>query len=121
MGKRARTSLDTAVVDVWKREVGELSTRNFAHRLGASEDLVLRLDLFRKLENHRGCVNTVSFNADGDILVSGSDVRRVLFWDWEAGQVKLSFHSGHNHNVLHAKIMPYTEDRSIVTCAADGR
>ncbi|CAK9153937.1 unnamed protein product [Ilex paraguariensis] len=121
MGKRARTSIDTAIVDVWKREVGGLSTRNFAQRRGASEDLVLRLDLFRKLEKHRGCVNTVSFNADGDILVSGSDDRRVILWDWESGHIKLSFHSGHNNNVFQAKMMPYSEDRSIVTCAADGQ
>lgn len=37
MRKRARATLDTAAVDVWKREIGELSTGNFAHRLGASE------------------------------------------------------------------------------------
>ncbi|PSS12128.1 DDB1- and CUL4-associated factor like [Actinidia chinensis var. chinensis] len=121
MRKRRRNSLDMAIVDVWQREVGQLSTRNFAHRLAASEDLVLRLDIFRKLEKHRGCVNTVSFNADGDIVVSGSDDRRIIFWDWETGSVELSFHSGHNNNVFQAKIMPYTDDRSIVTCAADGQ
>ncbi|KAF5449031.1 hypothetical protein F2P56_029521 [Juglans regia] len=121
MNKRTRTSVDKAVVNVWKREVGQLSTRNFAHRLGASEDLVWRFDIYRKLEKHRGCVNTVSFNADGDVLVSGSDDRRVILWDWETGRVKLSFHSGHNNNVFQAKIMPYTDDRSIVTCAADGQ
>lgn len=121
MRKTTRSSIDCAVVDVWKRAVGELSTRNFAHRLGASEDLVLRLDVFRKLEKHRGCVNTVSFNADGDIVISGSDDRRIILWDWETGKIALSFHSGHHNNVFQAKIMPYTDDRSIVTCAADGQ
>ncbi|XP_055815493.1 uncharacterized protein LOC129885290 isoform X2 [Solanum dulcamara] len=121
MRKMTRSSIDCAVVDVWKRAVGELSTRNFAHRLGASEDLVLRLDVFRKLEKHRGCVNTVSFNADGDIVISGSDDRRIILWDWETGKIVLSFHSGHHNNVFQAKIMPYTDDRSIVTCAADGQ
>ncbi|EEF41096.1 DDB1- and CUL4-associated factor 8 isoform X2 [Ricinus communis] len=121
MKKRARTNPDKAVLNVWQREVGELSTRNFAHRLAASEDLVLRLDLYKKLDKHRGCVNTVSFNANGDILVSGSDDRRVILWDWESGRIKLSFHSGHTKNVFQAKIMPYTDDRSIVTCAADGQ
>ncbi|XVE93914.1 hypothetical protein REPUB_Repub01dG0235300 [Reevesia pubescens] len=119
--KRAKTSLDKAVVDVWQREVGELSTRNFAHRLAASEDLVLRLDIYKKLEKHRGCVNTVSFNADGNILVSGSDDKRIILWDWETGHAKLSFLSGHVNNVFQAKIMPYTDDRSLVTCAADGQ
>ncbi|KAE8702242.1 Transducin/WD40 repeat-like superfamily protein isoform 2 [Hibiscus syriacus] len=119
--KRARTSVDKAVVDVWQREVGALSTRNFAHRLAASEDLVLRLEIYKKLEKHRGCVNTVSFNADGNILVTGSDDRRVILWDWERGHAKLTFQSGHVNNVFQAKIMPYSDDRTLVTCAADGQ
>ncbi|KAH1122708.1 hypothetical protein J1N35_005868 [Gossypium stocksii] len=119
--KRARASVDKAVVDVWQREVGELSTRNFVHRLAASEDLVLRLEILRKLDKHRGCVNTVSFNADSNILVSGSDDKRIILWDWETGVAKLSFQSGHVSNVFQAKIMPYTDDRSLITCAADGQ
>ncbi|KAK6916767.1 WD40 repeat [Dillenia turbinata] len=121
MKRKAKTNLDKAVVEVWQREVGQLSSRNFARRLAASEDLVLRLCLHRKLERHKGCVNTVSFSADGETLVTGSDDRRVILWDWETGNVKLSFHSGHNNNVFQAKIMPYTDDRTIVTCAADGQ
>lgn len=85
------------------------------------QDLVLQFDIHRKLEKHRGCVNTLSFNADGDILVSGSDDRRIILWDWEFGNVKLSFDSGHINNVFQAKFMPYTDDRCIVTCAADGQ
>ncbi|KAD3642116.1 hypothetical protein E3N88_31340 [Mikania micrantha] len=112
---------DKAVIDICRREVGHLSTRKFARRLANSEDLVLKLDLARKLQKHLGCVNTVSFNAYGDIVVSGSDDRRVVLWDWETGCIKLSFNSGHNNNIFHAKIMPETDDRSIVTCAADGQ
>lgn len=82
--------------------------------------MVLRLEIYRKLAKHKGCVNTVSFNAVGDILVSGSDDRRVILWDWELGNAKLSFHSGHSNNVFQAKFMPFSDDRTIVTCAADG-
>ncbi|KAK1587994.1 hypothetical protein Q3G72_019030 [Acer saccharum] len=88
---------------------------------GKMLDLVLRLDVYKKLDKHRGCVNTVSFNSDGDILVSGSDDRRVILWDWQTGNVKLLFHSGHSNSVFQAKIMPYTDDCSIVTFAADGQ
>ncbi|XP_010555203.1 PREDICTED: DDB1- and CUL4-associated factor 8 isoform X2 [Tarenaya hassleriana] len=70
---------------------------------------------------HRGSVRTVSFNADGDILVSGSDDRQVILWNWETGSVKLSFSSGHTNNVFQAKFMPFSDDHSIVTCAADGQ
>ncbi|KAK4801004.1 hypothetical protein SAY86_021491 [Trapa natans] len=84
-------------------------------------DVVRRFEIYKKLEKHRGCVNTVSFNYDGDILISGSDDRRVILWDWATGKSKLSFPSGHRGNIFHAKFMPYTDDRSIVTCAADGQ
>ena len=77
--------------------------------------------MYGKLEKHKGCVNTVSFNEGGDILVSGSDDLQVILWNWEGMQEKLSFDSGHDNNVFQAKIMPYSDDRSIVTSAADGQ
>ena len=63
----------------------------------------------------------ISFNSDGDLLVLGSDDRRVILWDWQTGNVKLLFHSGHSNNVFQANIMPYTDDCNIVTFAADGQ
>ncbi|ONK79878.1 uncharacterized protein A4U43_C01F11300 [Asparagus officinalis] len=118
-GKRGRNCGRT-IAGILQREVGDLSPRKFAHRIGASEDLVLRLGIHRKLNRHRGCVNTVSFNADGDTLVSGSDDRMVILWDWNTGKVKLSFHSCHSNNIFQARFMPDTNDRTLVTCAADG-
>ncbi|GKB11579.1 DDB1- and CUL4-associated factor 8-like protein, partial [Tanacetum coccineum] len=84
-------------------------------------DLIMRLERARTLEKHSRSVSTLSFNADGDILVSGSDDRDVILWDWETGCVKLSFNSRHRRKVMEAKIMPETGDRSIVTCGADGQ
>lgn len=37
MNTRHRTSIDKAVVNVWQREVGQLSARNFKQRLAGSE------------------------------------------------------------------------------------
>ncbi|KAJ7001543.1 hypothetical protein NC653_011834 [Populus alba x Populus x berolinensis] len=79
-----------------------------------------RLEIHKKLEKHDGCVNTLSFNAGGDILVSVSDDLRVILWDWETGRDKLSFRSGHANNVFQANFMPFSDDRTIITCAADG-
>lgn len=85
------------------------------------QDLIQRLDLYAKLEAHDGCVNTVHFNQTGNLLVSGSDDKKVIFWDWSAKTSVFSFHSGHGSNVFQARIMPYSDDRSVVTCAADGQ
>ena len=47
---------------------------------------VQRLELQRLLERHTGCVNTCSFSPDGSSLVTGSDDRQIIIWDWEVGQ-----------------------------------
>jgi WD40 repeat protein len=44
------------------------------------------MELQRTLEGHGGCVNTVSFDPSGSLLVSGSDDQRIIIWDWEAGE-----------------------------------
>ncbi|GMI87217.1 hypothetical protein like AT4G35140 [Hibiscus trionum] len=122
--KRATASVDMAVVDVWQREVGEFSNRIFANRIAASQDLVLRLDISKRLENDQDRVDSARFNADGNLLVYGGLAdKRIQIWDWEAGIAKLTFESGHVYinNFFVAKIMPNTDDRSLITCAADGQ
>ncbi|XP_052134558.1 protein ALTERED SEED GERMINATION 2 [Oryza glaberrima] len=114
------TTARHGTADLCLREVGLLLPRRFARRAAASEDLVMRLQVHRKLNRHTGCVNTVGFNADGDTLISGSDDQMVMLWDWDTGAIKLQFHSGHSNNVFQARFMPYTNDQTIVTCAADG-
>lgn len=91
-----------------------------ADGINSLQDLVRRLQIHQKLDGHTGCVNTVGFNEVGDILISGSDDQMVMLWDWDTGDIKLEFHSGHVNNVFQARFMPCTDDRTIVTCAADG-
>ncbi|ERM96241.1 DDB1- and CUL4-associated factor 8 [Amborella trichopoda] len=113
--------INRGIDEIWQRQFGMVRPRAFAQRIAGFEELVLRLDQYAKLEMHQGCVNTVHFNSSGDLLVSGSDDRLVILWDWDSQCVKLSFHSGHTNNVFQARIMPFSDDRSIVTCAADGQ
>ncbi|CAA7020699.1 unnamed protein product [Microthlaspi erraticum] len=117
-----RPRIDHSVVNIWEREVGLLPNRSFSNRFSASQDLLQRLGLDKRLRKHKGCVNTITFNADGDIILSGSDDRQLILWHWEAAApLKLSFDSGHSDNIFQAKFMPFSDDRSIVTSAADGQ
>ncbi|KAL4289533.1 hypothetical protein GQ457_14G025040 [Hibiscus cannabinus] len=60
------------------------------------QDIVLRLDISRRLENDRDRVDSARFNADGNLLVYGGLFdKRIKIWDWEAGIAKLTFESGH--------------------------
>ncbi|KAI3883804.1 hypothetical protein MKW92_006160, partial [Papaver armeniacum] len=70
---------------------------------------------------HDGCVNTVHFNSTGDFIVSGSDDTQVIFWDWSAKSKRLAYSSGHSDNIFQARIMPFTDDRTVITSAADGQ
>nr|CAD1834463.1 unnamed protein product [Ananas comosus var. bracteatus] len=107
--------------EIGRRELGFLPPLLFARRVGGSEALVKRLSLYGKLHGHKGCVNTVHFNPSGDLLVTGSDDRKIIIWDWAAKTKKFAYPSGHLENVFQARIMPFTDDRTIVTSAADGQ
>ncbi|CAM6084053.1 unnamed protein product [Calypogeia fissa] len=110
-----------SVDDVWRRQTGKLHPTHFARKIGGCEDLIKRLQLYGTLDGHVSCVNTVHFNPTGDLLVSGSDDKDIVIWDWASKTKKLSYYSGHSSNVFQARIMPFSDDRSIVSCAADGQ
>ncbi|KAL5226026.1 hypothetical protein ABZP36_012665 [Zizania latifolia] len=106
---------------LWEREVGRLPPKLFSNSFMASQEFVRSLGLQKRLRKHRGCVNTISFNEDGSLLLSGSDDLNAVLWNWQEGMPTLTFHTGHSNNVLHAQFMPFSGDRSIITCAADGQ
>lgn len=104
-----------------RRETGLTQPRCFSRRVSASEGIVQRIDLYGKLFGHDGCVNAVEFNSTGELLVSGSDDRQVIFWNWATKSKILSYDSGHLGNIFQTKVMPFTDDQTIVTSAADGQ
>ncbi|XAR60486.1 hypothetical protein NMG60_11033893 [Bertholletia excelsa] len=108
-------------VEIFRREMGASQPRTFTRRISASEVFVKQLDLYGKLNGHGGCVNTIQFNSSGDRLVSGSDDQKVIFWNWATKTSQLSYFSGHHDNIFQVRIMPITDDRKIVTSAADGQ
>ncbi|XP_014262273.1 DDB1- and CUL4-associated factor 8 isoform X2 [Cimex lectularius] len=93
----------------------------FTQHFYGSLHAVERLELMYKLEEHNGCVNAINFNASGTKLVSGSDDRNVVVWDWAAGKCLSKFNTGHSGNVFQCKFLPLTGDGHIVTCSRDGQ
>lgn len=68
-----------------EQERQPLDGRSLLTRVSAQHGMVHRLSLQRKLEGHRGCVNTVCFSPSGELLASGSDDQSVMIWDWNTG------------------------------------
>lgn len=78
------------------------------------------LSIQKRLRKHKGAVNSISFNSTGSLLLSASDDETAVLWNLEDPASALNFYTGHGNNVLDAHFMPLSDDRSIVTCGADG-
>ncbi|KAI3760755.1 hypothetical protein L1987_51154 [Smallanthus sonchifolius] len=78
-----------------------------------------RLSLERELEGHRGCVNTIAWNSNGSLLISGSDDTCVNIWSYQSRKLLHSIDSGHTANIFCTKFVPETSDELVVSGAAD--
>ena len=74
--------------------------------------------------SHRGCVNTVKWNSQGNRIVTGSDDRLVKIWDTSKSMddVKLlhEIRTSHSRNIFCAEMNPFNEN-IVISCAADGK
>ncbi len=67
-----------------------------------------------ELEGHLGCVNTLDYNDDGSVLVSGSDDTRLLFFKDEEGIAEIR--PGHTANIFECQF----RNTSVVSCDRGG-
>ncbi|XP_051118089.1 protein ALTERED SEED GERMINATION 2 isoform X2 [Andrographis paniculata] len=81
--------------------------------------LVQRLSLERELEGHRGCVNAISWNSQGSMLISGSDDTQLNIWSYSSRKLMHSIETGHSSNIFCTKFIPETSDELVVSGAGD--
>ena len=83
--------------------------------------LLSRLGLAYKLHEHGGCVNTVTWNSGGTILLSGSDDCRIGLWSVHpTASLIAAVPTGHVRNIFCAKFLPESADHKVVSSALDG-
>jgi len=58
---------------------------SFQRPVQGNSSWIKRLYLTKKLEEHRGCVNTIQWNADGNLLVTGSDDCKLVRFPLSVG------------------------------------
>ncbi|XP_060526252.1 DDB1- and CUL4-associated factor 8 [Cylas formicarius] len=94
----------------------------FQQRCYGSLRNVQRLELMYKLEEHRGCVNSLNFSPDGKLLASGSDDLQFVIWDWSVGQGLLKVQTPHRRNIFQTKFLDLKGPGvHLATCARDGQ
>ena len=79
------------------------------------------------LRGHLGCVNTLNWSSDGNLLLSGSDDQCLIIHKYipaeqtqESFKLKTRFQTAHANNIFDAKFTPGNQDK-IISVAADGR
>eukprot|EP00967_Tisochrysis_lutea_P141729 scaffold260789_cov36-Tisochrysis_lutea.AAC.1 len=87
---------------------------------GAVAMAALLLAESQRLPGHKGSVNVVTFNADGNYCLSAGDDRRILLWNprREAdADVPIKAYTGHNERVLDLCVAQ--DNASIASCGGD--
>lgn len=75
------------------------------------------------LKGHDGCVNSLHWSQNGNLLLSGSDDTNVIVWDSRPGAVVkriAKLRSGHKDNIFDAKFAPSCETERLVSVSRDG-
>ncbi|XP_041462666.1 DDB1- and CUL4-associated factor 6-like [Lytechinus variegatus] len=103
-----------------RRTLSFRDERSIREAVFGSKDFVQRMKLDTTLDVHRGCVNTISWNDRGSLLLSGSDDKKLCFTNPYTKQVQASIPSGHRSNIFSAKFLPFSNDRQVVSCSGDG-
>ncbi len=79
------------------RELGYCDRNNFSCKFSSASSTVRRLECQGSLKGHHGCVNTVSFSSDGQIVLTGSDDCKLILHDVGSLKRLSTVHSGHDH------------------------
>uniref|UniRef100_A0A1J3IXC2 WD and tetratricopeptide repeats protein 1 n=1 Tax=Noccaea caerulescens TaxID=107243 RepID=A0A1J3IXC2_NOCCA len=88
-------------------------------RMQIHSSLVRRLSQEQELEGHQGCVNALSWNSNGSLLISGSDDLRLNIWNYSSRKLLHSVDTGHTANIFCTKFVPETSDELVVSGAGD--
>nr|XP_034174083.1 DDB1- and CUL4-associated factor 6-like isoform X1 [Osmia lignaria] len=86
----------------------------------ASLQMVQRMALLKRLKVHNGCVNSVCWNATGDLILSGSDDQHLVLTNAYNYEVLTDCKTSHRANIFSAKFLPNSGDHRIVSCSGDG-
>lgn len=96
------------------------SNQRLKHSVRESREIIQRMRLMKRLDVHQGCVNTLSWNKKGTLLLSGSDDHKLIITNPFNYKKVHEVHTSHRANIFSAKFLPETSDLKVVSCAGDG-
>uniref|UniRef100_A0A8C0XZT6 WD and tetratricopeptide repeats 1 n=1 Tax=Cyprinus carpio carpio TaxID=630221 RepID=A0A8C0XZT6_CYPCA len=112
-------TLRSVTRDLLHRQIQENRALDFQRHYHVTDPFIKRLGLEAELQGHTGCVNCLEWNERGDLLASGSDDQHAIVWDPFRHTKLITMHTGHAANIFSVKFLPHSEDRILITGAAD--
>ncbi|KZC08979.1 DDB1- and CUL4-associated factor 6 [Dufourea novaeangliae] len=106
--------------DIYYQPYNDCTRMNLYTSSKASLQMMQRMALLKSLRVHRGCVNSVCWNATGDLILSGSDDQRLVLTNPYSYEVLTTYKTCHRANIFSAKFLPNSGDHRIVSCSGDG-
>ena len=96
-----------------QRELLGAYTSNLSKPLGYSLDRIRQLSHVSSVVQHDGCINSLNWSSNGDILVSGSDDCYVKLWKLSNSKelsLAQSIYTAHLKNIFCVKLSPFNEN-----------
>lgn len=82
--------------------------------------LLKKLKIEKNLNVHSGCVNSISWSEDGELILSASDDRHLSISNPFNAKCLHSIKTLHRGNIFSAKFLPKSNDETLISCAASG-
>ncbi|XP_053979426.1 DDB1- and CUL4-associated factor 6-like isoform X2 [Hylaeus volcanicus] len=106
--------------DIYYLPYNECSKMKLYSSSKASLQMIQRMALLKKLKVHNGCVNSLSWNNTGELILSGSDDLHLVLTNAYDYKVMTDYKTSHKSNIFSAKFLPNSGDHRIVSCSGDG-
>ncbi|XP_011864324.1 PREDICTED: DDB1- and CUL4-associated factor 6-like isoform X2 [Vollenhovia emeryi] len=106
--------------DIYYQPYDDCTRLKFYSSSKASLQLMQRMSLLKRLKVHNGCVNSICWNNNGELILSGSDDQHLVLTNAHNYEVLTDYKTSHRANIFSAKFLPNSGDHRIVSCSGDG-
>lgn len=84
-----------------------------------SLNYINKIKLSSIIGGHIGCINTVLFNYDGSLIITGSDDMTIQLYNIYTKNLILKINTLHRGNIFDAKEIPNSNCNQFISCAGD--
>eukprot|EP00798_Chlamydomonas_sp_ICE-L_P008194 gene8194-1456_t len=119
-GRSPTAQKEQVTSGLWRREIGSIPREALMQQLHFPVSAAKLLVKQTELRGHEGCVNRIAWNEDGSQLVSGSDDRRLIIWNFpDTSIAPLAVNTQHTANIFGVRFLPCTGGTKLVSGAMD--